>query len=334
MLALMQAYLSGNFSLFLARSAEEALEILQREQMHAVVSDHILGTGKLTGVELLKRVAELQPYAARILVTASRSMEDAQRAINEARVNHFLTKPFTEQELKETLGQAVHNAALAAIRDKMVQELKEQVGLLSSKTARKPAGRAAPEPKGGGGSAGSSTEERLAFHDGLTGLYNHRYFQEALSAGVVAARRHGQKLALVLVDIDRFRRFNLSRSYAEGDWLLRQVARMLVEDRGGGRGQANAEVASRYGGDVFGVILTGADMEKGLEYAERIRRAVEALDFSEEGGKAGGEVTVSAAVAVFPDCAGNEQGLISSAETTLREAKLNGRNRVMAARAF
>lgn len=342
MLALMQYYLSKDFTVFLARSAEEALEVLQREQLHAVVSDQNLGDG-LMGVDLLKRVSELQPHAARILVTASQKLEDAQKAINEARVNHFLTKPFTEQELKNTVGQAVHNAALVAIRDKMVQELKEQLGLRPAKPA---AGRSPPSstrlksveprpPESRGGTSLIPESERLAFRDGLTGLYNHRYFQEALSAGLLSARRREQKLMLVLVDIDGFRRFNLSRGYAEGDKLLRRVAQLvtdLMEDPvTHARSDNSSEIAARYDWDVFGVVLCNADVERARAYADKLRKAVEELDFPEGTGGGQGEVTVSAAISVFPDQARNEQELISFAENAMRASKLVGPNRVVIA---
>ncbi|WP_309888862.1 diguanylate cyclase domain-containing protein [Archangium sp.] len=351
MLALMQYYLSKDFTVFLARSAEEALEVLQREQLHAVVSDQNLGDG-LMGVDLLKRVAELQPHAARILVTASQKLEDAQKAINEARVNHFLTKPFTEQELKNTVGQAVHNAALLSIRDKMVQELKEQLGLRPAKPAAgavvakpgvgvsTPTARAkTPEPRPADGKAISQSlipeSERLAFRDGLTGLYNHRYFQEALSAGLVSARRREQKLALVLVDIDGFRRFNLSRGYAEGDKLLRRVAHLvneLMEDPvTHARSDNSSEIAARYDWDVFGVVLCNADADRARLYAEKLRKAVEEFDIPESSGSSIGEVSVTAAVAVFPDHARNEQELISAAEKTLRASKQSGPDRVVVA---
>ncbi len=344
MLALMQYYLSKDFTVFLARSAEEALEVLGREQLHAVVSDQNLGDG-LMGVDLLKRVSELQPHAARILVTASQKLEDAQKAINEARVNHFLTKPFTEQELKNTVGQAVHNAALVAIRDKMVQELKEQLGLRPAKPA---AGKSPPsstrvktveprppEARTGGSQPLIPESERLAFRDGLTGLYNHRYVQEALSAGLLSARRREQKLALVLVDVDGFRQFNLSRGYAEGDKLLRRVAQVVTETMEDpvthARSDNSSEIAARYDWDVFGVVLCNADVERGRAYAEKLRKAVEEMDFPEGSGSGVGEITVSIAVAVFPEEARNEQELISIAERTLRASKASGPNRVILA---
>jgi diguanylate cyclase (GGDEF)-like protein len=345
MLALMQYYLQKDFTVFLARSAEEALEVLQREKLHAVVSDQNLGDG-LMGVDLLKRVSELQPHAARILVTASQKLEDAQKAINEAKVNHFLTKPFTEQELKETVGMAVHNAALLAIRDKMVQELKEQLGLRGSKPAPgrshtpSPGGtRKAAEPRPAEARTPSQSlipeSERLAFRDGLTGLYNHRYFQEALSAGLVSARRREQSMALVLFDLDAFRRFNLSRGYAEGDKLLRRIGHMLMEkmeDSGSpARNDTSSEIAARYDWDVFGVVLSNADVEKARSYAERIRKAVSELDFPEGSGGAVGEVTVSASVATYPEHGRNEQELIAAAEKALQSAKAGGRNRVASA---
>lgn len=340
LLTVMEQALRGDFVVFAAQSAEEAIEVLGKEKFHAVVSDQNLGDGKLTGVEFLAKVAELQPHAARVLVTASKKMEDAEQAINKARVNHFLQKPFAPDVLRQTVGLAVHNAALVAIREKMIQELKQQIGLKpASNKAAPPKESPAPSPKRGDSRpsesprAPSEIDERLVFRDGLTGLYNHRYFQEALSAGLVIARRHEQKLALVLIDIDKFRQFNRKRSYAEGDKLLRQVGQMMTEEPSApSRSRGPAEIAARYGEDIFGVILSDANQEKGKSYAEKIRAAVEELDFSEEGGSSSGEVTVTAAVAIFPDSGTTEEELIAAAEKALKAAKGNGGNRVAVAK--
>ena len=335
MLALMQHYLGADFTLFLARSAEEALEVLKKEQMHAVVSDQNLGDG-LMGVDLLKKVAEIQPHAARILVTASQKLEDAQKAINEARVNHYLTKPFSEQELKHTVGIAVHNAALATIRDKMVQELKEQLGLRNAKGGAKGEVASSAKAKAPAGDVKPIAEsERLAFRDALTGLYNHRYFQEALSAGLMSARRRNQKLSLVLVDIDDFRHFNLTRSYAEGDKLLRRMAQLMGDESAptpAAKGDAPSEVAARYGWDVFAVILHNADMDRGRRYAESICQEVSEFELPLAGSGANPRVTASASLAVFPDHGTNAQDLISSAEKALLAAKATRRGHVMPAR--
>ena len=237
----------------------------------------------------------------------------------------------------------MHNAALVSIRDKMVQELKEQLGLRPAKPAvgKSPASSTRikaveprpVEPRATGAHPAVPESERLAFRDGLTGLYNHRYFQEALSAGLLSARRREQKLALVLIDIDSFRHFNLSRGYAEGDKLLRRVAQVVTETMEDPvthvRSDNSSEIAARYDWDVFGVVLCNTEVERARGYAEKLRKAVEDLDFSVGTGSSVGEVTVSIAVAVFPDQARSEQELISTAEKTLRASKAGGPNRVV-----
>ena len=192
-----------------------------------------------------------------------------------------------------------------------------------------------PDSKGAASQSLIPESERLAFRDGLTGLYNHRYFQEALSAGLLSARRREQKLALVLIDIDGFRRFNLSRGYAEGDKLLRGVAQLVTEMMEDpvthARSDNSSEIAARYDWDVFGVVLCNADVERARTYAEKLRKAVEELDVPEGSGSGVGEVTVTVSVAVFPDQARNEQELISAAEKALRTSKAGGPNRVVLA---
>lgn len=328
-LQLMKQILSKDFTVFTTTSAEEALQLLRTERVHAVVADQMLPG--MVGVELLKQVASLQPNAARILVTASGRVEDAQDAINQARVRRFLAKPFRTQDLLATVGEAVHEAALVEIRDRLVQELKERNGLGNRPPPSHPRQRKAGRRPTALEQVDSDLDSRMALRDGLTGVFNHRFFQEALSAELVSARRQKRKVGLVLVDVDGFRRYNLSLGYASGDKLLQQVGQILVleatDSSAGGQESHTLEIISRYGGDVFGVLLPTADMEAGRQYAERVRLAVERFSSSKEAGH-GFPVTVSAAVAVFPDSAQNEQELIAVAEEALRAAKAEGRNRV------
>ncbi len=311
-LHLMKQVLGRDFSVLTASSAEEALGFLRQEKVHAVVSDHMLPA--MSGVELLREVAALQPDAARVLVTASSRVDTAQDAINVARVRRFLTKPFRAAELLSTVGEAIHESAVAQIKSELVRELKARNTELSR--------------------AMSTLESRdrnlsenlqgLAFRDPVTGRYTHRFFQEALSASVVRARASRKGFALVLVDVDRFRAFNAEQGWAEGDVLLNRVAGFLTSASG-------AEAGARFASNTFAVLLQGSEDAAARAWADGIRQRVEAWSRSDE---APGAVSVRAGYALFPAHGEDEASLLASAERALERAKAQGGNRVEGALAL
>lgn len=165
--------------------------------------------------------------------------------------------------------------------------------------------------------------EKMATTDGLTGLFNHRYFQERLSQELERAQRYKEKLSLLLVDIDHFKKINDTYGHPAGDKILKEVAKILASSI------RAVDVAARYGGEEFAVILVNTDGRGALETAERIRRIVESNKFDISG--AALKVTGSMGIAVFPDDTGLDEGaqrlLISRADSALYLAKEEGRNR-------
>ncbi len=302
-LRLMKQVLSRDFVVHTAASGEEALQILRTQKVHAVVSDHMLPT--MTGVDLLREAATLQPDAARVLVTASTRMDTAQEAVNVAKVKRFLTKPFRTAELIATVGEAIHEVALTQIKTQLVQELKDRNSVLSRAVNALEARDADLSHK----------LEQLVLRDPVTGLFTHRYFMEALSAERARSQRTRGSFSLVLFGVDAFRTFNREYGYAEGDHLLRRVARLLVP----------LETAARYGGDRFAVLLAGVGREGARATAEQVRAQAETLAQSPD---SPGHFTLSAGVVTFPDQGEDEEELVDAAERALIEAKRAGGNRV------
>ncbi len=162
-----------------------------------------------------------------------------------------------------------------------------------------------------------------AIRDGLTGLFNHRYFQELLHTEFARAQRYGQPLACLMLDLDRFKQINDSFGHPFGDDVLKRLAETL-------RGQAReVDIVARYGGEEFVAILPATDRAGALQFAERIRAAVEASPFEHQGRSV--PATVSIGVATTRDAgAGDEARLVALADAALYEAKRGGRNRVVA----
>jgi two-component system, cell cycle response regulator len=161
--------------------------------------------------------------------------------------------------------------------------------------------------------------ELMATTDGLTGLYNHRTFQERCSEMMGRIQRHGMKLALILTDIDHFKKVNDTYGHPVGDQVLKRVARILE------RCVRKTDVAARYGGEEFAIVLEGSDVEKAQILAERIRMEVSKEIIQSEKGPF--SVTLSLGISCVPDDAVEKHILIERADQALYHAKHNGRNK-------
>ena len=188
--------------------------------------------------------------------------------------------------------------------------------------------------------------ERQAITDGLTGLYNHRYFYERLNQEVARAQRYGLPLSLLMIDIDDFKHFNDRFGHPAGDLVLTEVGRIL-----GSNLRAGIDIAARYGGEEFTIVLPNTAREgahvvgarlagrlsalpgapppndEGAEtVSERIRASVAGSSLPGMGGDT--RITVSIGVACFPGAAGGPGELVRNADKALYVAKRLGKNRV------
>jgi diguanylate cyclase (GGDEF)-like protein len=161
----------------------------------------------------------------------------------------------------------------------------------------------------------------LAFSDSLTGLANKRAFNNALKREMSRAKRHTYSVALIMIDVDHFRKFNETYGHPVGDLVLRRVGEVLRET------VRESDFAARYGGEEFVVILPETQAAGGALVAERVRVALEAARVNTRQGPLG--VTASFGVAAHDSALTYEPAvLISAADGALYRAKRAGRNRV------
>lgn len=170
--------------------------------------------------------------------------------------------------------------------------------------------------------------KRLAAVDALTGIANRRHFDRVLDREVRRARRERLPLSLIFLDLDQFKRFNDSFGHAQGDDLLRRIARTLDESfrRGG-------DLVARYGGEEFAVVLPGVDAHRAGLYAERLRRRVWRMAIASGAADSDSRITISAGVAAIapgtPGCLDTTpDALLRAADQALYRAKGLGRNRI------
>jgi len=167
--------------------------------------------------------------------------------------------------------------------------------------------------------------ERLSVTDELTGLANRRRLTTELERELRRSERHGHPFSILMLDVDRFKRFNDSYGHPAGDALLKRLASTLLKS------VRDVDTVARYGGEEFLVMLPEAPAADAARIAERIRAAREADRFTPDGGSGDVNVTVSVGYAVFPDDAKTAAALIEAADQALYRSKESGRNRVTAA---
>jgi diguanylate cyclase (GGDEF)-like protein len=163
--------------------------------------------------------------------------------------------------------------------------------------------------------------QEMANKDGLTGLYNHRFFHEQLSKDFLRARRYHEFLSCVLLDIDYFKKFNDTHGHQTGDVVLSTLGRVIEESI------RDSDLAARYGGEEFALVLYHTDTPGAYQVAERLRQMVEDREVHDKDNVL--HVTISVGVATFPSQhIENSKALIECADKALYKAKDNGRNRV------
>ena len=162
---------------------------------------------------------------------------------------------------------------------------------------------------------------KLATTDGLTELYNHRYFQEQIRMQVEQAKRYNNNFSLIIIDIDFFKKFNDTFGHQSGDAVLRQVAQTLKKN------VRATDIVCRYGGEEMSIILPNTIKEEAYTTAEKICSRVADRKFKLVGDKET-NVTISLGVSTYPFDGDTAQKIIEAADKKLYEAKNNGRNQV------
>lgn len=164
--------------------------------------------------------------------------------------------------------------------------------------------------------------EELVNKDGLTGVFNHRYFHDALKEKIAISEKYNEPTAMIFVDIDYFKHYNDLYGHQKGDEVLRTIGSILKSSIRKG------DIAARYGGEEFAIILPNTTEEEALSVADKIRSTIEKTKFYGEENQPKGVLTASMGVSIYPDKAKSDIELIKSADDALYRAKFFNKNRV------
>lgn len=162
--------------------------------------------------------------------------------------------------------------------------------------------------------------ERISQTDGLTGLYNRLHWEKRMAAEFKRSQRYGSQLTLLMMDIDHFKQVNDRFGHLAGDEVIRAVSDVIRQN------VRECDVAGRYGGEEFGIILTETQLEGALCVAERIRQSIQNTPVMLDG--VSHSVSVSLGVALFHEDMERHEDVIARADEALYESKQAGRNRV------
>jgi two-component system cell cycle response regulator len=163
----------------------------------------------------------------------------------------------------------------------------------------------------------------MAITDALTGLFNRRYMETHLAALVEQAATRGKPIALLLVDIDYFKAVNDTHGHDAGDDVLREFALRIR------KAIRNIDLACRYGGEEFVIVMPETDMAVATMVAERLRRRIATEPFAIQQGARNLDVTISIGIAALAGATDNAAAILKRADTALYRAKRDGRNRVV-----
>jgi diguanylate cyclase (GGDEF)-like protein len=297
---LSQVLEADGFKVSEAASGEEALEKFHAVSHPLVITD--IRMGGMSGIELLTEIKRHNPDSQVVIMTSHASLDSAVTALR-AGAYDYLIKPFESLDLISAVaGRAAEKARLVAQNRELVEQLQKANEELQQANA---------------------VLKEMALKDGLTSLFNHRYFQEMLAVEIARSRRYEKPCSIVFMDVDNFKTFNDTHGHPEGDKLLKKLASILV-------GSVRCtDVAARYGGEEFVLLLPETPKEGAMKIAEALRAKVEAEPFPGREKQPLGKVTISVGVACYPEDGTDAPSLLAFADQLLYQAKRGGRNRVL-----
>ena len=266
----------------------KGLEEVKRVKPDLILLDVVMPN--LDGYETLQRLKQFQTTSDVPVIMLSSKTEavDKVKGLELGAVD-YITKPFDAGEL---IARVNTQLRLKTLHDELLEKTKKL--------------------------------SKMADRDGLTGLYNHRYYQDKLAEEFARAKRYKLPLSNILMDIDFFKKINDTYGHTAGDIILKGIGSML-------RGSTRKEIdtPARYGGEEFAIILPHTELSRAIKVAERLRKAVAEHPFKISTGHI--SITMSFGVAAIPHAEiEDKQALIKASDKALYKAKEKGRNRVEA----
>jgi len=284
---LFQKYLDPEgFRLKIIGDGEAAIEFAREESIDLILIDIMLPG--MDGFEVIKQLKKMAKHrnAQLVVVTQVDDLKSKILGINLG-IDDYLIKPINREELIARVHSLLKKKAYM---DRLSTQFENAL--------------------------------QAAISDKLTGIYNHAYFKHFIDLEVKRAIRQKHPLALIMIDIDNFKKYNDTYGHPVGDVLLKWIGKVIRTSI------RDVDVPARYGGEEFAVVLPYADRKGAPVVAERIRTAISTEPFVTPDMKNTGKITVSMGIAYYPEDAASAKELIKLADKALYRAKREGKDRV------
>lgn len=263
----------SSYKLWRVTTGKEALRLMKQVYFIAIIAE--LHVSDMNGIELVRKLKKMSGKVNISVLAVYSFIDTAIKALN-AGAYAYLLKPLNAEEVRITLTRMIENTCLLiqAKRGKYYQDISSM--------------------------------------DGLTGVYNHRYFQEVMAQQIEHMRRFPQAMSLFMIDVDNFKKYNDTYGHPKGDEILRNTAQVFVNTI------REDDVVFRYGGEEFTIIMPRTIQQDAQRAGVRLLKAV----------KAKMPITISGGLATIPDNAQEKSELIAKADKALYRAKALGRDRI------
>ena len=266
-----------------AKDGQEAISQIEKEPFEIVITDFKMPG--MNGIELLQHILKINPDICVLIITAYSAVESAVSAMKLGAYD-YICKPFELEEMKVVIEKAVERQRLLRV-SRMVEHYKH-----------------------------------LSITDGLTKVYNHRYFHEFLDRELQRARRNSSPFALLFADVDNFKLYNDSNGHLAGDEILRELATIILNTA------RKTDFVARYGGEEFAVILPNTVNEGGLRVTLQIMQAIHTKKWMYADVLPCKTITLSIGMASYPKDALLKAELIAKADEAMYHAKKTGKNKI------
>jgi diguanylate cyclase (GGDEF)-like protein len=319
-----------------AGDADEALRLTRLERPDLLIVD--IATPDVDGCTFVMRTrCQLGVPRPRMLLRASASVEAEARALAHAFGASFVVKPTNSELLLAVVNAALKEPPPAnwgpALETKSVDMLMQPIVRLMRRVAERGAQLEVART-----ALDLEIRKRIwaeqelmhanlrlqdqAMRDAVTGLHNRRFLEESLLHEELRAKRHGHALAILMIDVDRFKEFNDTLGHVAGDAILKSVGQSMESVS---RGE---DIVARYGGDEFVLMMANTSQETAWRRAELIRQRVHSLEIGHNGSQLG-PVTLSVGIAVLPEHGDTAEAVLHAADEALLKSKQMGRNRIV-----
>lgn len=290
--AIAQVLEDDGYEVVTAANGAEALALYEQERFPIVITDIYMP--KMTGIDLLAAIKKIDEKTQVIVMTSYVSFDSAIATIRSGAYD-YLIKPFENMALvSNVVRRAAEKIQLEWKTDRLIEMLRQKTEQLEKSNAHL---------------------KSLATCDNLTGLYNHRYFQESLTAELNRAQRYQRQFSLLFIDLDYFKAYNDTQGHLQGDRLLNDLSNLFLSSF------RKTDIVCRYGGDEFAVILPEASRQKACMIAAKLHARVAGHPFYGRETMPQGRVTISIGIATYPDNETDAEGLLHHADRLMYVAK-------------